>query len=113
MVQRATRVALHEMEKAHVSDWVEAAKKSTWTLAGHFSRRTDQRWSTSILDWEPEGGKRNVGKPPKPWRDDIEEYTASRADALQPELAEPVYWRLLAEARDDWKPFVEGFWKIS
>ena len=109
-VQRTTRVAIHEMEKAQVSDWAEAARRSIWTLAGHISRRTDQRWSTSILDWEPAGGKRNVGKPLKRWSDSIEEYTAAQADELQPELAEPGYWRLLAEDRSGWKDFGLKFW---
>ena len=110
-VQRATRVALKEMEKAQVSDWVEAAKRSIWTLAGHISRRKDQRWSTSILDWQPEGGKRAVGKPLRRWNDALEEFTASQADESQPALAERGHWRLLAEDRPEWYAFGEKFWK--
>ena len=41
---RVTEAAEREMWKAGVEDWVVAAKRKIRTLAGHISRRDDDRW---------------------------------------------------------------------
>ena len=46
-------------------DWGDAARRSTWTLAGHMARRTDECWSMQILDWWPEGISSKTGRPLK------------------------------------------------
>ena len=63
--QRVTRMAVEQMKKDQVEDWGVAARKATWTLAGHISRRSDGRWSTEMCDWCPAGGGRGVGQPSK------------------------------------------------
>ena len=45
-VQRVTHLALKEMRRAQVEDWVDAARDRQFKLAGHISRRNDNRWST-------------------------------------------------------------------
>ena len=103
-VQRATRIAIRELEKAQVSDWAEAARQSIWTLAGHMSRRDDKRWSTLILDWQPRAATREVGRPLMRWSDALEAFTAKRFEEQQPGL-----WRMLAEDRAEWKALATEF----
>ena len=97
-IERVTRMGLKEMQKAHVEDWVVAAKRSIWTLAGHISRREDGRWSTAIFDWSPGSGRRKRAHPLKRWSDDIDAHIEKTY-----EKKEPAYWRLLAEERPEWK----------
>ena len=103
-VKRVTNLAREEMRKAQVEDWGDAMLRNIWTLAGHMSRRTDNRWSTSMLDWEPPCGKRRVGRPHKRWREDIERVAA----VILGEVAGGE-WRIAAEDREEWKA-LEAQW---
>ena len=92
------------MHRAKVEDWVEAARRKIWTLAGNISRRDDGRWSTLLLEWEPAGGKRRSGKPLKRWSEDLDRYMAEVC-----EEEERGAWRLFAEDRDEWKDMSNKF----
>ena len=57
--------------KEDIDEWVAAQRRRKWRWAGHTARRDDGRWSTKILDWLPENGRRKVGHPVKKWTDDL------------------------------------------
>ena len=56
-VQRVTKMAEEEMQKAGVCDWVSAVRQQIWRLAGHIARRSDGRWSTKMPGWSVEVGR--------------------------------------------------------
>ena len=91
------------MKKAQVEDWGVAARRATWTLAGHISRRSDGRWSTEMLDWCPAGGGRRVGQPSKRWRDDIERVSQKLLEEEGAQRCSPEEWRIAAENREEWQ----------
>ena len=101
---RVTEAAEREMQKAGVEDWAIAAKRKIWTLAGHISRRDDDRWSEAMLSWQPEGGLRRVARPFKRWIEDIE-----RLVQIEEPNSEPDGWRFLASYRGKWKGLEEKF----
>jgi hypothetical protein len=59
-------------------------------MAGHISRRTDNRWGKRVLEWRPRLGKRNVGHPQARWSDDLRR-TSGRS------------WMRVAEDRARWR----------
>ena len=96
-LQRVTRLALQEMKKAQVDDWVDAARDRQFQLAGHISRRDDKRWSTIVLNWTPQG-RRARRHPLKRWEDDINK-GLKELGLIQQDGA----WRIYAEDRSTWK----------
>ena len=109
-VKRVTRLALHEMKRAQVDDWVDAAMERQFQLAGHISRRDDGRWSTTALNWTPEG-RRARRHPLKRWEDDINKVL--RELGLTVEDGE---WRIFAEDRGTWKEWEiqsREFWILA
>ncbi|CAH2244743.1 jg24425 [Pararge aegeria aegeria] len=60
-----------------------------WQWAAHITRRTDGRWGSKVLEWQPRTGKRNVGRPPSRLTDDIKRVAGSR-------------WKLAAQNRGVW-----------
>ena len=108
-VQRVTRLALKEMKREQVEDWVDAARDRQFKLAGHISRRNDNRWSTVALNWAPSDGGRKVGHPLKRWEDDINQCLI--ALGLIKKAGE---WRIFAEDRETWQQWgvqSKEFWK--
>ena len=67
-----------------------------WNWAGHVARRDDGRWSTAVSTWEPEGGKRRVGRPTTRWRDDLDTFVKLYMDMDEFE------WVLLTPDREGW-----------
>ena len=45
-----------------------------WRLAGHMARRTDGRWSETMLGWQPLYSHRGRGHPAKRWTTDVDAY---------------------------------------
>ena len=86
-----------------LEEWVEAVKGKRWTLAGHISRRSDGRWSTLMLDWQPEGGGRSVGQPARRWSDEIERHDSQIDGTRQGD------WRIMAEDRKEWQKMQQSF----
>ena len=105
-IQRVTGHAMKEMEKAGVEEWTKAVRKRIWWLAGHIARRTDGRWSTSLLDRTPAAGARRVGHQLKRWVDDIDR-TMSRWQV------ERGWWRTYAACREEWSRLQEDFVALS
>ena len=87
------------MRKARVEDWVTEHRRRKWRWAGHVVRREDRRWATRLLDWEPTGGVRAVGRPVARWEDVIAKFMKDAA----------VPWRELARDRDKWSSLEADF----
>ena len=102
-MQRATHIAEHHLEKLRISDWVTKSRILKWTWAGHAARRTDGRWSTATILWEPHGGKRRVGRPVARWRDDLDFFAAELLGLDEKE------WFLLAPDRAAWDGCKEDY----
>ena len=101
-IRRATGIAEDKARRAKVRDWVEAQRKAKWSLAGHIARRTDGRWSSICLQWDPEHQKRRVGRPCKRWADIIKEFLEKNCNVSQ-NLTQ------LAENRNFWHYWLQTF----
>jgi hypothetical protein len=73
-IQRCTRIAEDQLEKASIDDWVVTQRRRKWRLAGHTARRDDNRWSETLLGWEPPCSNRGRGHPCKRWTSDLDAY---------------------------------------
>ena len=67
-----------------------------WQWASHVCRRNDDRWSERVLYWRPRTGRRNVGRQPARWSDDIKK-TAGPA------------WTRAAASRSKWRAMQEAY----
>ncbi|CAH2209453.1 jg75 [Pararge aegeria aegeria] len=47
--------------RTRVTDIAQRVAKLKWQWAGHIARRTDGRWGSTVLEWQPHAGKRSVG----------------------------------------------------
>jgi hypothetical protein len=101
-IKRATGISEMHLKSAGVEDWVSGQRRRKYRLAGHIARRTDGRWSSKLLDWEP-AGYRNVGRPKRRWEDCFNEYfqAACGEDAG--------FWQCAAQSREDWRSMEGGF----
>ncbi|KAI5737947.1 hypothetical protein M8J77_001036 [Diaphorina citri] len=79
-----------------VMDIVERIKRMKWKWAGHIARRTDERWTTQILQWYPRNIKRPRKRPKIRWRDEIKQVAGTR-------------WQTAAQDRSVWKSMEETF----
>lgn len=57
--------------RTKVKDIIEKITELKWQWAGHVARQKDERWQTRIVKWRPRETKRNRGRPPLRWMDDI------------------------------------------
>ncbi|CAH2265633.1 jg15717 [Pararge aegeria aegeria] len=89
VIQRAMKRAMLEVylrdqirnevrRRTKVTDIAERVAKLKWQWAWHKARRTDGRWCSKMLEWQPRTGKRSVGRPPTRWTDDIKQVAGSR-----------------------------------
>ena len=67
------------------------------------ARRDDGRWSTAILLWEPDHGRRAMGHPVSRWRDDLDCFANEYLGALDNE------WFLLTPDREGWSSFEKEY----
>ena len=102
-IVRATGLAELHASKAGVTDWIQAQRSRKWRFAGHVARRTDNRWSTKLLMWIPDAGKRGVGRPKTRWSDCLQDYVKA---AYQDDAA---IWTDIAQDRDTWHHLAEDF----
>ncbi|WKY08982.1 hypothetical protein Q1695_001835 [Nippostrongylus brasiliensis] len=85
-----------------VRDIVIHADEAKHHFAGHLMRRTDGRWSTATVRWEPLDKKRPVGRPPLRWQDSLAHRNNIRT--LNPRPSKILaHWTTLAQDRTRWK----------
>jgi len=60
-----------------VEDVIKTAKKVKWRWAGHIARRTDGRWTTSVLHWIRREKKRSRRRPNVRWVDEIKRFSGA------------------------------------
>ena len=61
-------------EQTKTQGILKIIKLRKWKLAGHISRRSDNRWTKRVTPWRPMDGNRNRERPHLRWRDEIEIY---------------------------------------
>jgi hypothetical protein len=83
-------------QKIKVTDIAHRISTLKWQWSGHFSHRTDNRWSKRVLEWRPRLGKRGIGRPQDRWSDDLSR-KASRS------------WMRVAEDRARWREIRETY----
>ena len=83
------------------------ASEKTWIWAGHVARRTDGRWSKTLLDWIPAQGTRRQRRPDLRWEDDMDVFF-KRHFQLDKGL-----WKEFAQDRRSWEEFADDFLSFS
>ena len=86
-------------ERSKVADVVERLYVSKRRWAGHVVRRSDNRWSTRVLEWYPYDRTRPRGRPPTRWADPILKTCGGRK------------WTRLARDRIDWRSYDLHGWR--
>ncbi|KHN88449.1 Putative uncharacterized transposon-derived protein F52C9.6, partial [Toxocara canis] len=56
-----------------VRDEVAEYRKQKLRWASHLARINDDRWTSAVAEWYPMEQKRHLGRPPRRWRDEIEQ----------------------------------------
>ncbi|VDL84639.1 unnamed protein product [Nippostrongylus brasiliensis] len=83
-------------------DIVIHADEAKHHFAGHLMRRTDGRWSTSTVRWEPLDKKRPAGRPPLRWHDSLAHHNNIRTPNPRP-IKVLTHWATLTQDRTKWK----------
>ena len=78
-----------------VEDVIVRIAKLKWNWAGHMARMRDGRWTKRILEWRPRTDKRNRGRPPTRWTDDLKRISTN--------------WIATAQDRGRWKHMEEAY----
>jgi hypothetical protein len=72
-VSRRDRIRNEDIRaRTLVKDVTEEAARNKLRWAGHVSRLTDDRWTYATTFWYPRNAQRPRGRPPKRWRDSIQ-----------------------------------------
>ena len=106
-LRRVTKEAETALRKSGATDWVTEHRKRKWSWAGHVARRNDGRWTQAVLDWRPQG-QRKQGRPAKRGEDDLQTFFKDVASDMGCNSGEAT-WRELAQDRDSWKLWGERF----
>ncbi len=77
-------------EQTKVEDILMTIKKKKWSWAGHIMRRTDNRWTKTVTEWQPRNSKRSQGRQRIRWRDEMAAFAGGR-------------WSSLTSDRERWK----------
>ena len=83
-------------ERTKVEDIVGNIKRKKWAWAGHVMRRTDNRWTVKVTEWQPRDGKRSKGRPNTRWRDEIRYFAGKN-------------WTNITKDRHLWRTMGEAF----
>ena len=102
-IKRTTHIAEAHLRRTSVDDWVEAQRRRQWRLAGHTARRTDSRWSVTVLGWQPPYSNRGRGHPVKRWTTELDAYF------FHLEGVPSGIWIAIALDRDRWHLLEDGF----
>ena len=111
-IQRVTRDIEQKLDKANVEEWTTLRRRRLWRWAGHVARRTDHRWSTTVLNWTPQGGAkqqqtgrgRAQSRPKRRWEDELDEFWEKKG-------ASQGFWRVFAGNREEWAACKDEFSK--
>ena len=106
-IQRSTYIAEEHLARAKLDDWVTEQRRRLFRWAGHAARRTDNRWSTRVLEWQPIDGKRLIGRPKRRWSDTLNDYF------LTEHGLEKGSWQALAQCQDTWSALEDEFCKMG
>ena len=87
----------------HTGDWSVQRRRKYFRWAGHVSRRQDNRWAITLLDWQPaahlaqlqRGCYRRPGRPRLRWEDEVMKFAED--------------WRNVAQDREAWQVFEHVF----
>ena len=97
-MRRTAGVMRDFADQGRVADWATEQRRRKWRWAGHVARRTDGRWTTWMLDWQPVGGFRAPGRPMARWEDVLVSFMQGRGRSGQ-----------LAQDRDCWSALEDEF----
>ena len=82
-------------QQTKVVDVMERIASLKWSWAGHIARRTDGRWTKTIMNWKPPT-TRPRGRPPERWTNGITKITVTN-------------WQQMAMDRSKWKEIGEAY----
>ena len=82
-------------QQTKVVDIMERIASLKWNWAGHIARRTDERWTKTIMNWRPPA-TRPMGRPPERWTNSIKRTAGTK-------------WQQLAIDRSAWKEKGEAY----
>jgi len=102
-MQRCTHTVEGHWARTALDDWSVAQRRREWRLAGHTARRDDNRWSETLLGWEPPVSNRERGHPPKRWTNDSDTFF-HHLDGT-PQLG----WKLVPRDRARWQSLEDDF----
>lgn len=79
-------------DQTGVEDILKTIKKRKWTWAGHVIRRTDNRWTVRVTDWQPRDGRSITQARQRTfrWRDEIRDFAGNG-------------WGKLTADREQWR----------
>lgn len=87
-------------QQTKVTDVMERIASLKWSWAGHIARRTDGRWTKTIMNWRPPT-TRPRGRPPERWTNGINKYVR--------EIKPGTNWQQVAMDRSEWKRLGEAY----
>ena len=102
-IVRTAGIVEGHLNRTGLDDWVTAARRKYWRWAGHIARRSDGRWATKLLTWQPEHGRRKRGHPLNRWSDDLDAFF-SRSAAF-----DKGSWLHVAQDRCIWESLEDEF----
>ena len=95
-LKRATVIS-EDLARTHgVRDWVDEQRCRKWRLAGHTARRSDNRWSTKLIEATMPWGYRAPGHPCRRWDDELQKF-------IMEFWNEKSDWKDIAQLREVWK----------
>jgi len=103
-MRRTTGEAEAAMKAVGVTDWVAEQRRRKWRWAGHVLRRTDGRWTRKVLDWRPDGVRRQ-GRPVTRWTDSLANYLGQCMVGFD----DVASWEVLAADKEGWEACTEDF----
>ncbi len=83
-------------EQTKVEDILMTIEKKKWSWEGHIMRKTDNRWTKRVTEWQPRNSKRSQERQRIRWRDKIVAFAGIR-------------WSSLTSDRERWKGLGKAF----
>ena len=103
-IRRVTHEAEERLQQYNVPCWVEEVRRRRFRWAGHVAQRSDGRWTSTVLEWRPQG-TRARGRPTLRWIDSIRAFF----QALLGDKTDDNEWKTFARDRTAWQHLEEDF----